>query len=61
MTDIVDAYEQGYDCGKNGANYTNCHFELFSCPEKTKAWEDGKKAGEEEKVKEIVKTKTKTK
>ena len=61
MTDIVDAYEQGYDCGKNGANYINCYFGLFSCPEKTKAWEDGKKAGEKEKVKEIVKTKTKTK
>ena len=47
--DAVDAYEQGYNCGLNGANIINCHYGLFSCPEKTKAWEDGKRDGEKEK------------
>lgn len=36
------AYRMGYDCGKNGANTTNCHFGIFSTPENTKAWERGK-------------------
>ena len=35
-TDAVDAYEQGYNCGLNGANIINCHYGLFSCPEKRK-------------------------
>lgn len=46
MTDAVDAYEGGYDCGMKGANTTNCNFSFFSCPEKTKAWENGKRDGE---------------
>jgi len=43
-------YWQGYDCGKNGANDNNCHFGLFSTPEKTKAWENGKKEAERQKA-----------
>lgn len=41
------AYKMGYDCGKNGANKTNCHFAIFSSPENTKEWERGKKEFEE--------------
>lgn len=37
------AYEMGVDCAVNGANETNCHFSIFSSPENTKAWEQGKK------------------
>jgi hypothetical protein len=37
------AYKMGYDCGKNGANTTNCHFSIFSSKENTKEWERGKK------------------
>ena len=44
------AFEMGYDCGKNGANTTNCHFALFTKPEYTRAWERGKKIGSKERV-----------
>lgn len=44
------AYDFGYDAGKNGPNTTNCNFAIFSTPEKTKAWERGKKAGESSKL-----------
>ena len=40
------AYELGRDCGSNGANTKNCHFGIFSDPENTKAWEQGKKDAE---------------
>ena len=43
------AYDHGYDCGKNGANATNCHFSIFSSPKNTQAWERGKAAAEKEK------------
>lgn len=43
-----EAFERGRDCGRNGPNEHNCHFAIFSCPENTKAWEYGKKAGENE-------------
>ena len=36
------AEDMGYDCGKNGANTTNCHFGLFATRELTGAWERGK-------------------
>ena len=35
-------FAMGYDCEMNGADRKNCHFSLFSSPEKTKAWEAGK-------------------
>lgn len=35
-------YKMGFDCGKKGANTKNCHFSIFSTPEKTKEWERGK-------------------
>ena len=35
-------FAMGYDCEMNGADEKNCHFSLFSSPEKTKAWESGK-------------------
>ena len=47
---LEDTYASGYNCGKNGANTNNCHFALFSSPEKTKEWERGKKDAEEEKI-----------
>ncbi len=36
-------YLAGYDSGIHGANEINCHFSLFSTPEKTKEWEKGRK------------------
>jgi hypothetical protein len=39
------AYRYGFDCGKNGANTTNCHFAIFSVPENTREWERGNKNG----------------
>ncbi len=39
-------YEHGYDCGKNGANETNCDFRIFSTQDRMKAWELGKKDAE---------------
>lgn len=40
----TEAYKQGYDCGVNGANTTNCHFSIFSSKENTREWERGKAA-----------------
>jgi len=48
----TDAYNMGKDCGRNGANTTNSHFSIFSTPEKTKAWEQGKAEVENEKPKQ---------
>jgi len=45
---ISDAERAGYDCGKNGANTTNCHFRLFATPELTKSWERGKAKADRE-------------
>ncbi len=42
------AYLWGYDCGKFGANKTNCHYTIFSTPENTKEWEQGKADAEKE-------------
>ena len=42
------ARDAGRDCALNGANTTNCHFSLFSSPELTRAWEEGKKQAERE-------------
>ena len=36
-------FKAGYDAEVNGANTTNCHFSLFSAPQFTAAWENGKK------------------
>ena len=41
--DIEYAYKMGYDCGKNGATETNCHFAIFSSPENTAAWDRGER------------------
>jgi hypothetical protein len=43
------ARELGRDCGKNGPNTTNCDFRIFSTPENTRAWEQGKREAEESK------------
>lgn len=43
-----DAYDAGYDCGKNGANTHNCHFSFFSSPSLTKEWERGKSDAEKQ-------------
>lgn len=34
-------YECGYDAKLNGENKINSSYDLFSTPEKTKAWEHG--------------------
>lgn len=39
-------YKLGYDAAINGPDSENCHFGIFSTPEKTKEWERGKKDGE---------------
>lgn len=44
--ELQQAYLAGYDCGKNGANTTNCHFRNFATPEHTEMWEKGKADGE---------------
>lgn len=44
---VQQAYDFGFDAGKNGANETNSNFAIFSTPEKTKAWERGNKAATE--------------
>ncbi len=44
--EIGDAYSAGLDCAISGANKKNCHFTIFSSPQKTAAWEKGKKDGE---------------
>ena len=44
--EITKEYRAGFDCGINGANEENCHFSLFSTPERTKEWEKGKKDAE---------------
>ena len=41
--DEETAFKLGRDCRENGANTHNCHFSIFSKPEFTKAWEEGKK------------------
>lgn len=45
----IEAYQRGYDKGKNGANDYNCSFRIFSTPENTKAWEEGVKDAENKK------------
>jgi len=40
------AHKMGYDCGKNGANTTNCHFTIFNSQINTKMWEQGKRDAE---------------
>lgn len=40
----------GFDAGMNGSNEENTHFSFFGTPEETKAWEAGKKRGEQSKV-----------
>jgi hypothetical protein len=44
-----EAYNLGYDCGRNGATESNCHFTIFSNPKNTKAWEKEKADGEKDK------------
>ena len=41
-----EAYDRGYSCGLIGPNDYNSNFRIFSTPENTKAWEEGKKDGE---------------
>ena len=49
MTDptkkMINAYEMGLDCGRNGPNETNCHFKIFSEEIYTLAWDIGKEKG----------------
>jgi len=54
---MQEAYEQGLDSGLNGANTTNCHFRLFSSPDKTRAWERGNHAGKIKKGKGLLQVK----
>lgn len=43
-------YEMGWDSSINGANTTNCNFNLFSSPDRKKAWEKGRAYGQECKI-----------
>jgi len=43
-------YLAGHDCGLNGPNEKNCHYTLFSTPEKTADWERGKMDGEKDRL-----------
>lgn len=40
------AYTAGFDCGRNGASMTNCHFRYFASEPLKNAWENGKSAGD---------------
>lgn len=42
---LQECYDAGLDCAVNGANMTNCHFGIFSSPDKAEAWERGNKEG----------------
>lgn len=42
---VSKEFRLGYDAAVNGSSETNCHFSIFSSPEKTKEWERGNKAG----------------
>ncbi len=39
----------GYDSVLNGANEINCSYRIFSKPELTRAWEEGKAQAEKDK------------
>ena len=41
------AFKMGVDCAMNGADTKNCHFSIFSSRTNARAWEDGKRHGEE--------------
>ena len=41
------AERMGFDAGYNKPDETNCHFSLFLTRELSRAWELGKKRGEE--------------
>jgi len=43
-------YQAGYDSAINGSNITNCHFSIFSSPEKTAEWERGRRDAEATKM-----------
>lgn len=57
--ELQNCYDQGYKAGYFGANTDNCHFSLFSTPEKTKAWTCGNDAGSNAREKIINKGKKK--
>lgn len=42
-------WKMGYDAGFHEPTTENCHFGLFSTPEKTKEWEMGNAQGKEDK------------
>jgi hypothetical protein len=44
------SYDAGYDAGRDGPNTTNCHYSLFSSPERTRAWERGFEDGKAERT-----------
>lgn len=44
-SELQNCFEMGHDYKENGADEVNCNFQLFSTPEKTKAWEHGHKNG----------------
>jgi len=45
----MEPYDAGKDCAMNGPDTANCHFSLFSTPERMAEWEAGKRAGDQEK------------
>lgn len=42
---MINAYEMGLDCGRNGPNQTNCDHRIFSEEIYTLAWDIGKEKG----------------
>ena len=43
---IKQAFNAGYNCYLYGASLANCDFRLFSSPETTAAWEEGRAKAE---------------
>ena len=39
---MINAYEMGLDCGRNGPNQENCDHTIFSEEVYTRAWDIGK-------------------
>ncbi len=48
-----DAYNAGYDCGRDGPNISNCALAYFATRERTAEWERGKTDGERAKAADL--------
>lgn len=59
--ELQECYDRGYNAGYFGANTQNCHFSIFSTPERTGAWKRGNDDGSYKREQVIAQAKTKKK